>query len=68
MGESRLFTDREIPDIFGGQVCGRQTKRQGRQGGDQGSGPRACQFLTGQARTQTGSGLQERELKEGRPW
>lgn len=38
------------------------------QAGDQGSGPRACQFVTGQARTQTGSGVQERELKVGRPW
>lgn len=30
------------PAAFGGQVCGRQTKRKGIQAGDQGSGPRAC--------------------------
>ena len=45
-----------------------QTKRKGTQAGDQDTGPRACQSVTRQARTQTGSGLQERELKVGRPW
>lgn len=34
------FIDRKLPAVFGGQVCGRQTK--GIQAGGQGSRPRAC--------------------------